>query len=216
MENFVGADLLKKVTQLGLLRKGKPPSQYRFLNDPHTVEKVLSRLPFGTKIEVGATSTWWWFVEKARELGHEVYLSHPKQTKAIASARLKSDKVDARMLAKLLKADLLPTVRIPGEKERYIRELLSHRERLVRARTGVINELHAVYAKRNIEVLGKAWLKAHLVPYRVRELSGFAPRIVKENVGYLGVKFKTRSDSRGLNPHCPLPLIPNKVCVTPY
>ena len=33
---------------------------------------------------------------------------HPKQTKAIASARLKSDKVDALMLAKLLKADLLP------------------------------------------------------------------------------------------------------------
>ncbi len=85
------------------------------------------------------------------------------------------------MLAKLLKADLLPTVWIPGERERYIRELLSHRERLVRARTGVINELHAVYAKRNMEVLGKAWLKAHPVPYRVRELSGYAPRIIKEN-----------------------------------
>jgi len=41
------------------------------------------------------TGFWWWFVEKARELGHEVCLSHPKQTKAIAHARLKSDKVDA-------------------------------------------------------------------------------------------------------------------------
>jgi hypothetical protein len=37
-------------------------------------------------------------------------MSHPKQTKAITSARLKSDKVDALMVAKLLKADLLPTV----------------------------------------------------------------------------------------------------------
>ena len=109
-------------------------------------------------------------MEKVRELGHEAYLSHPKQTKAIASARLKSDKVDARMLAKLRKADLLPTVWIPGERERYIRELLSHRGRLVRARTGVINELHAVYAKRNMEVLGKAWLKAHPVPYRVTSI----------------------------------------------
>ncbi len=49
----------------------------------------------------------------------------------------------------------------------------------------MINELHAVYAKRNIEVLGKAWLKAHPVPYRVKELSGYGPRIVKENVELL-------------------------------
>jgi len=120
------------------------------------VEEVLKRLPSGAKIAVEATGNWWWFVDKVRELGHEACLSHPKQTKAIASARLKSDKVDARMLARLLKADLLPTVWIPGQRERYVRELLSHRGRLVRARTGVINELHAVYAKRNIEILGKA------------------------------------------------------------
>ncbi len=61
MEYFAGADLHKKVTQLGLLRKGKPPSQFRFSNEPHTVEKVLSKLRFGTKIAVEATSTWWWF-----------------------------------------------------------------------------------------------------------------------------------------------------------
>jgi hypothetical protein len=39
-------------------------------------------------------------VELAQKTGHEVFLSHPKQTKAIASARLKSDKVDALILAK--------------------------------------------------------------------------------------------------------------------
>ncbi len=185
MENFAGADLHKKVTQLGLLRRGKPPSQYRFPNDRHTVEKVLGKLPAGTKIAVEATSNWWWFVEKVRELGHEVYLSHPKQTKAIASARLKSDKVDALMLARLLKADLLPMVWIPGERERYVRELLSHRGRLVRSRTAVINEMHAVYAKRNMEVVGKAWLKVDPVPYRAKELSGYGPRIVEENVELL-------------------------------
>jgi transposase len=51
---------------------------------------------------------------------------------------LKSDKVDALMLAKLLKADLLPTVWIPPETQRHIRELLTHRVRLVRQRTAVI------------------------------------------------------------------------------
>jgi hypothetical protein len=43
----------------------------------------------------------------------------------IAHARLKSDKVDAVMFARLLKADFLPTVWIPGETERYVKELLA-------------------------------------------------------------------------------------------
>lgn len=94
-------------------------------------------------------------MEKAREVGHEVYLSHPKQTKAIAPARLKSDKVDTPMLTRLLKAELLPMVWIPSEKERYVKELLSHRARLSRQRTAVINDLHAVYGKRNVQLPGK-------------------------------------------------------------
>jgi transposase len=88
MESFAGADLHKRVTQLAVLRDGQPPSQFRFPNDPNTVHGVLKKLPRGTKIAVEATGSWWWFVEKARELGHEVSLSHPKQTKAIAHARL--------------------------------------------------------------------------------------------------------------------------------
>jgi hypothetical protein len=75
----------------------------------------------------GHCGSWWWFVEKARSMGHEVWLSHPKQTKAIAHARLKSDKVDAVMLARLLKADFLPTVWILRGKERYVRELLGRK-----------------------------------------------------------------------------------------
>ena len=78
MESFAGADLHKRVTQLAVLREGQPPSQFRFPNDPNTVHRVLKKLPTGTKIAVEATGTWWWFVEKAREPGHAVCLSHPK------------------------------------------------------------------------------------------------------------------------------------------
>lgn len=185
MEHFAGADLHKRVTQLALLRKGKPAAQFRFRNERRAVEKILGGIPAGTKIAVEATGSWWWFVGKARELGHEVFLSHPKRTKAIASARLKSDKVDASMLGRLLKADLLPTVWIPGERERYVRELLSHRGRVNRARTAVINELHAVYSKRNIELRGVVWLRAEPKALRVKELTGYAVRIVQENVSLL-------------------------------
>jgi Transposase/Polyketide cyclase / dehydrase and lipid transport len=111
-------------------------------------------------------------------------MSHPKQTKAIASARLKSDKVDALMLAKLLKADLLPTVWIPPAKQRYVRELVTHRARLGRQRTAVINEVHALYAKRNIDP-GMIFHRVRPPAFMAKELSGYGPRIVEEDVGLL-------------------------------
>ena len=120
MEHFVGIDLHKDVSQMAVLRESRSPSQLRFANDVMTAEQVLKKLPKGSKIAVEAMGSWWWMVELAQKTGHEVFLSHPKQTKAIASARLKSDKVDALMLAKLLKADLLPTVWIPPEKQRHV------------------------------------------------------------------------------------------------
>ena len=81
---------------------------------------ALIRLPAGTTIAVESTGSWWWFVDTARRLGHRIVLSHLKLTKAIAAARMQSDKVDAVMLARLLKADLLPMVWIPAERERHM------------------------------------------------------------------------------------------------
>jgi transposase len=184
MENVVGVDLHKRVSQLAALREAKPASQLRFSNDAVTVEKVLKELPQGSKIAIEATGSWWWFVELAQGIGHEVVMSHRKQTKAIASARLKSDKVDALMLAKLLKGDLLPTVWIPPAPQRYVRELLSHRSRLVRQRTAVINELHALYAKRNIDP-GMIFHRVRPSAFRAEDLSGYGPRIVEEDVALL-------------------------------
>jgi transposase len=184
MESFVGVDLHKNVSQLAALREPKPASQLRFPNNAVTVEKVLKKLPQGSKIALEATGSWWWFVELAQKTGHEVVMSHPKQTKAIASARLKSDKVDALMLAKLLKADLLPTVWIPPATQRYVRELLTHRARLVRQRTAVINEVHALYAKRNIDP-GMIFHRVRPPAFMAKELSGYGPRIVEEDVDLL-------------------------------
>ena len=185
MEHGAGADVHKRVTQLALLRDGRPPSQSRFANDAAAVNGALTRLPAGTTIAVESTGSWWWFVDTARRLGHHVVLSHPKLTKAIAAARLKSDKVDAVMLARLLKADLLPMVWIPAERERPIREWRGHRGRVVRTRTAVMNELHAVSSKRNLEVPRYLWHRAQPVPWRPEELGGYGPRIVQEKVAVL-------------------------------
>src|SRR4029450_1573606 len=95
--------------------------------------------------------TWWWLVDLLERLGHQPVLSHPKETKAIASARLKNDKVDAQRLALLLRGDLLPTVWIPPAALREARELVRHRVGLVWLRTQIRNRLLAMLARRNLQ-----------------------------------------------------------------
>ena len=78
--------------------------------------------------------------------GFDPHLVHPSRCKAIASARLKNDKVDAEILAQLLRADLPPEAWIAPPAARQLRALLRHRVQLVRLRTLLRNRIHAVLA----------------------------------------------------------------------
>jgi transposase len=70
---------------------------------------------------------WGWLVELLEDYGFAPHLVHPLRCKAIASARLKNDKVDAATLAQLLRADLLPEAWIAPLHVRQLRALLRHR-----------------------------------------------------------------------------------------
>jgi transposase len=108
---------------------------------------------------------WGWLVDLLEELELEPHLVHPSRCKAIASARLKNDKVDAATLAQLLRADLLPEAWIAPQQVRDLRALLRHRASLVRLSTSCKNRVHAVLADRGIGEdrglwtgPGRAWL----------------------------------------------------------
>ena len=82
---------------------------------------------------------------------------HPLRCKAIASARLKNDKVDAAILAQLLRADLLPEAWIAPPEVRQLRALLRHRASLVRLGTQLRNRIHAVAADHGYDRTGSYW-----------------------------------------------------------
>jgi len=67
------------------------------------------------------------------------------QVKAIAHAKIKTDKVDAYTLARLLHADFLPSVELPDEKTWAMRQLVSHRRLLVKQRTAIKNSVLATF-----------------------------------------------------------------------
>jgi transposase len=72
------------------------------------------------------------------------------RTRAIAAARVKTDAIDAKMLAHLLRTGLLPEAYIAPPELRDLRELLRHRMVLVRLRTSVKNRVHALLARQGI------------------------------------------------------------------
>jgi transposase len=107
-----------------------------------------------------------------------VVIANPRKLRAIAEAKVKTDKVDARTLCELLAAGFLPEVFGPDEETRALRRRLQRRAALVRQRTRAKNELHAVLA-RNLkgkppmtDVFGKrgrAWLRGLDLPADERE-----------------------------------------------
>src|SRR5712691_4389876 len=107
-----------------------------------------------------------------------VVLANPRAVKS-ATQSAKTDKLDARTLAKLLAAGFLPEVWTPDEQTRVLRRRISRRAQLVRQRTREKNQVHAILI-RNLKgrapaadlfgVAGRSWLAAQQLPVDEREM----------------------------------------------
>jgi len=121
------------------------------------------------QVVMESTGSVWSNLYDSIEKAHiKVVLANPLKTKAIASARIKSDKVDARILAHLLRAELIPPSYVPPYEIREMRYLLRHRASLVSVRTRVKNQIHSLLDRNGIstgrfsDLFGKSgmeWLK---------------------------------------------------------
>jgi len=103
-----------------------------------------------TKAVIESTCNWYYIHDLLEGMVDEVVIAHPLRTKAIASAKVKTDKIDATTLAQLLRADLIPRAYIAPPEIRDLRELLRYRASMVRIRTKVKNKIHAILIKNGI------------------------------------------------------------------
>jgi transposase len=129
--------------------KGEVIAQKKLPSNGEIVDFLKS---FGESMEVAieATPSWYWLYDHIEDEGFEVKLSHPLKTKAIAYAKVKTDKVDSATLAHLLRSNLLPLSYVPEKSIRLNRELLRYRASLVKIQTGVKNKIHTILAKNNV------------------------------------------------------------------
>ena len=137
MEYYAGLDLHKSMSVITVKDKeGKLPKHGKVANEPSVLRKFFSDFKSGDmQIALEATTNYSWMYDELEMMGHGVVLAHPLKVKAIASAKVKTDKIDAGVLSDLLRANLLPTSYVPPPHIRSLRELLRHRIRLVKART---------------------------------------------------------------------------------
>jgi transposase len=88
---------------------------------------------------------------KLTESGYDVTVSHPRKTRLIAEARIKSDRVDSRALAELLRLDSLPTSYIPPRDIAAIREKVRRRAFMVRQVTKLKVKIRDVLAAEGVK-----------------------------------------------------------------
>jgi transposase len=79
------------------------------------------------------------------EICDDVVLAHPLKVKAIAEAKIKTDKIDATILSHLLRADLVPAAHAPSHQARQLRQALRERMFYVRLRTMVKNRIVTLF-----------------------------------------------------------------------
>src|SRR5215470_16125387 len=147
MSVYVGIDVHRKRSQVAVIdAKGEVIANRNVPSGAEPILKVIGGLPPGTPAAFEAAYGTSWLVALLEDYGFGPHLVHPSRCKAIASARLKNDKVDAAILAQLLRADLLPEAWIAPPPVRQLRALLRHRVALVRLRTRLRNRIHAIVA----------------------------------------------------------------------
>jgi transposase len=154
MAHYIGIDLHRQFIQVSVLTEaGQEQWNGRLdLDAPDEVVGFFSTFPATTEVVMEATLGWMWLADRLEELGLVVHLAHSAGVRAIAESRLKTDRIDARILAQLLRTEFLPEAYLAPADLRNQRMLLRHREGLVRARTSVKNRVHALLARYNIHL----------------------------------------------------------------
>jgi len=144
---YIGVDVGKKRCQACIMdEEGVVMEEFPFDNTFNGIRRLLEQIG-GENCKAVLESTgnlWLRIYESLEEHGVEVKLANPYRTKAIASARIKTDRLSARILAHLLRADLIAECYVAPPETRRVNALLRQRASLVRMRTMVKNKVHSL------------------------------------------------------------------------
>ncbi len=144
----VGVDLHKATSWFYIIDEdGEKVDSKNIVNKPRTLRKYFEQIPKPFTLAVEATYNWYYFVDIAEQYAKEVFLANSYELKAFAKRHKKTDKIDARLIARILQKGFLPVVTIADQDTRQVRELLRYRINLVTDRSRNIFRLKALLDK---------------------------------------------------------------------
>ena len=169
----IGRDVARTFAEIAYLEMGTvhaggrvelvSPALQRFAKDLRRTDEVVLEATGNTAAIVAALKP---YVAK-------VVVANPLQVRLIAEAKVKTDKIDAAILAQLYASGFLPEVWIPDSDTQTLRREVARRGQLVRQRTRLKNEIHAVLAAHLVPKCpatdlfgrtGRAWLAKQPLP----------------------------------------------------
>jgi transposase len=155
---IIGCDLHTRFQQIAMLDSATGEIVERRLEHATgEAERFYAALAAPARIGIEATGYARWFERMLREQGHELWIG---DAGAIRAARVRQQKTDARdalLLLELLVQKRFPKIWVSSPAERDLWQLLRHRDKLVRLRTSVRNQLHALAMGEGVCRKKKLW-----------------------------------------------------------
>jgi len=172
---YAGLDIHKNFSQAVVCREnGNVLKEGRVPTTKESISEFFSEFKEELKIAIEAGINSEYIFDFLEEQGHKVTLAHPLKTRMIAESRVKTDKIDANILAYLLRTNLLPTSYMPPKDIREIRQLVRQRIFLGRFSAKLKNRIHAELIRKGIRYErkgiiftsdGKNWLHSLNMPF---------------------------------------------------
>ena len=144
---WFGLDVHRDFCEVAVVDEEGVRSAGRIATRMPTLELFAQSLAPGDVVALEATTGADRIVSVLQRHGIRVVVANTRKLRSITEAKAKTDRLDARTLARLLASGLLEEVWTPNERTRALRRLTNRRERLVRARTRAKNEAHGVLAR---------------------------------------------------------------------
>lgn len=165
---YIGMDLHKNSSTFVVKDKdGQLIDSAKITTEPSAIKGYLRKYS-NSQLVLEPVSQWYFYGDLIQKLGLNLKIANPLKVKVIASARIKTDKIDASVLCDLLRTNLLPEAYFASKEVRFWKEMVRFRASLIHLRTQVKNKIHSLLFKNALrhpftDLFGKAgrlWLKS--------------------------------------------------------
>jgi transposase len=173
----IGLEVHRDFCEVAISEDGRTRSAGRVQTTPQQLQLFAQSLASTDRVVLEATGNALAIARILEPHVSKVVLANSKKVRVIAEAKVKTDKIDARVLAELLAAGYIPEVWVGDERTRALRRHVSRRRGLVKRRTALKNEISSVLV-RNLKrrpvsdpfgARGRDWLAQLDLPADERE-----------------------------------------------